>query len=395
MDVLARLDRTTDQIVGRADLLARLASNRPLRIKFGADCTGPELHLGNAVNLWMMRYLQDLGHVVVFLLGDVTSRIGDPTGRDRGRPALGRDEIERNAEAFLRQVTIVLRDDPAVLEIRRNSEWYDAMPSTALIDELGRLTHGRLIARDMFGDRIRDGREIAMHELIYPVLQGFDSVMLESDLTIVGSDQLFNETIARELQAKHGQVPQTVITSTITPGLAGGPKQSKSLGNYVGLAHDAAEKFGRLMTLNDDLVGRWARVYTELPRDVVDDLQRRADRGGVDARDAKLDLAEAIVARYHGAAAAGRVRREFLAVFSERHVPDNLPEIAVPGCLSLLELVALARPELSRSAARRLIAEGGARLNGTQLRDPYEAIEVRTGEVLRTGKRCWFRLRRS
>jgi tyrosyl-tRNA synthetase len=392
MDVLARLERTTDQIFGRDDLVARLASNRPLRIKFGVDCTAPDLHLGHAVNLWMMRYLQDLGHVVVFLLGDTTTGIGDPTGRSTTRPELGKDEIDRNAAAFLRQVTLVLRDTPDVLEIRRNSEWYEAMSSTALIAELSRVTHSRLVSRDMFQDRIRDGREIAMHEFVYPVLQGFDSVMLQADLTIVGSDQLFNETMARDLQAKRGQVPQTVITSTITPGLDGGPKQSKSLGNYVGLTHDAGDKFGRLMTLNDDLVGQWARVYTELPLGAVDELQRRADRGGRDARDAKLDLAEAIVARYHGPDEARRVRQDFLAVFSERQLPDAMPEVLVPSRLSALELVAAARPDLSGSAARRLIAEGGVRINGAQVRDPHGVVEVRTGDVLQAGKRRWSRL---
>lgn len=393
MDVLTRLARTTDQILGREDLVARLASGRRLRIKFGVDCTAPDLHLGHAVNLWMMRYLQDLGHVVVFLLGDVTTRIGDPTGRSTTRPALGEAEIQRNAEAFLKQVTIVLREDPEVLEIRRNSEWYATMSSPDLISELSRVTHGRLVSRDMFQERLRAGREIAMHEFIYPVLQGFDSVMLQSDLTIVGSDQLFNETMARDLQAKHGQVPQTVITSTITPGLDGGPKQSKSLGNYVGLTHSATEKFGRLMTLNDELVGRWARVYTELPLDDVDELQRRADLGGRDARDAKLDLAEAVVARYDGPAAARRARRDFQAVFSERRLPDALPEIVAPMHSSVLGLVALARPELTGSAARRLITEGGVRIDGVQCRDPRDGVVVRTGDVLQAGKRRWYRLR--
>lgn len=391
--VLAHLSRTTDQIFGREDLEARLASGRPLRIKFGVDCTAPDLHLGHAVNLWMMRYLQDLGHVVVFLLGDTTTRIGDPTGRSTTRPVLTHDQIERNAHAFLEQVTIVLRSDPEVLEIRRNSEWYDSMAITDLISELSLVTHSQLMSRDMFQSRLREHREIAMHELIYPVLQGFDSVALQSDLTIVGSDQLFNEAMGRELQSKQGQLPQTVITSTITPGLDGGPKQSKSLNNYVGLAQTAEDKFGRLMTLNDDLIGVWARVYTELPMDEVDELQRRAGGGGTAARDAKLDLAEAIVSRYHGATAARRARQAFLNVFSERRLPETMPELLIADSHpSVFDLVSAARPELSRSAARRLISEGGVRLNGAQQRDPQGQPDVRTGDVLQTGMRRWFSL---
>lgn len=394
-DVLTRLGRTTDQIFGREDLVARLASDRPMRIKFGVDCTAPDLHLGHAVNLWMMRYLQDLGHVVVFLLGDTTTRIGDPTGRRTTRTVLSPVDIERNAQAFLEQVTIVLRDDPEVLEIRRNSEWYDNMAITDLISELSLVTHGQLVSRDMFQSRIREQREIAMHELIYPILQGFDSVALQSDLTIVGSDQLFNETMGRQLQAKHGQRPQTVITSTITPGLDGGPKQSKSLNNYVGLAQPAEEKFGRLMTLNDDLLGVWALVYTELPIETVDELQRRASRGGSDARDAKLDLAETIVARYHGPAHADRARQDFLSIFSERNLPEEMAEVRVTAERpTVLDLVRLARPELTRSAARRLVNEGGVRINGSQVRDSWALVDVTAGDVLQTGKRRWFALTR-
>lgn len=391
--ILAHLGRTTDQIFGLDDLRDRLASGRRLRIKFGVDCTAPDLHLGHAVNLWMMRYLQDFGHVVIFLLGDTTTRIGDPTGRSTTRPVLTKDEIDRNAQAFLDQVTLVLRDDPDALEIRRNSEWYDQMAITDLIGQLSLVTHSELMSRDMFRKRLQEHREIAMHELIYPVLQGFDSVALESDLTIVGSDQLFNETMGRQLQSKHGQVPQTVITSTITPGLDGGPKQSKSLNNYVGLAQTADEKFGRLMTLNDDLIGIWAMVYTELPIEAVQDLEHRATGGGTNARDAKLDLAEAIVARYHGAPEAARARQEFLGVFSERRLPAAMPELGVETGLTIFDLVTAARPDLTRAAVRRLIVEGGVRLAGEQQQDPQIRPTMSTDDVLQTGKRRWFRLK--
>lgn len=391
--LLAALERTTDQIVGREDLLDRLREGRRLRIKFGVDLTAPDLHLGHAVNLWMMRTLQDHGHTVIFLLGDTTSRIGDPTGRSATRPVLTEQQIRDNADSFLEQVTRVLRTEPELLQIRRNSEWFDELGVAGLLAELSLVTHAHLISRDMFRSRLASGTEIAMHELLYPVLQGFDSVALESDLTIVGTDQLFNEAMGRELQVKHGQVPQTIITSIVTPGLDGGPKQSKSLGNYVGLCAEPEEKFGRLMTLQDELVGLWARVYTDLPLPAAEELGRRAEAGGAEARDAKLDLSEAVVARHDGAEAAHRSREEFLRVFSAREQPREMVSLPLPSApINALDLVTAARPELSRSEARRLLAGGGVELEGRRVTSPDEALTIVDAQVLRAGRRRWFRL---
>lgn len=391
--ILAELERTTDQIIGREDLLTRLREGRPLRVKFGVDLTAPDLHLGHAVNLWMMRTLQDHGHTVIFLLGDTTSRIGDPTGRSATRPVLTEQQIRENAASFLDQVTRVLRTEPELLQIRRNSEWFDEMGVAGLLSELSLVTHAHLISRDMFRSRISAGTEIAMHELIYPVLQGFDSVALNSDLTIVGTDQLFNESMGRELQVKHGQVPQTIITSAVTPGLDGGPKQSKSLNNYVGLCAAPEEKFGRLMTLQDELVGLWARVYSDLPLERTEELGRRALSGGAAARDAKLDLAEAIVSRHDGAPAARRSREEFLRVFSAREQPHEMAPLALRSpTMTALDLVTTARSELSRSEARRLLTGGGVDLDGRRLPDPEELLTLSPSQVLRAGRRRWFRL---
>lgn len=391
--ILAELERTTDQIIGREDLLTRLREGRPLRVKFGVDLTAPDLHLGHAVNLWMMRTLQDHGHTVIFLLGDTTSRIGDPTGRSASRPVLTEQQIRENASSFLEQVTRVLRSEPELLQIRRNSEWFDEMGVAGLLSELSLVTHAHLISRDMFRSRISAGTEIAMHELIYPVLQGFDSVALESDLTIVGTDQLFNESMGRELQVRHGQAPQTIITSTVTPGLDGGPKQSKSHGNYVGLCAAPEEKFGRLMTLQDELVDTWARVYSNLPLEQAEELGRRARSGGAAARDAKLDLAEAIVSRHDGAPAARRSREEFLRVFSAREQPHEMAPLALRSpTMTALDLVTTARSELSRSEARRLLTGGGVDLDGRRLPDPEELLTLSPSQVLRAGRRRWFRL---
>ncbi len=391
--ILDHFARTTEQIVGRESFVERLESGRPVRIKYGVDCTAPDLHLGHAVNLWLMRYLQDRGHRVIFLLGDVTTRIGDPTDRSETRPILTREEIDRNASAYLDQVTTVLRTDDDLLEVRRNSEWLEPLGVSGLLDVLALVTHGRLIARDMFADRIAAGADIAGHELIYPVLQGYDSFAMQSDLTIVGTDQLYNEMMGRHLQQKLAAEPQVVITTKITPGLDGGPKQSKSLGNYVGLTDSPTDKFGKLMRLLDPLIETYATVYSDLAADRIADLARQAAAGGREARDAKLAVAEAVVARYHGDEAATRERAAFLSLFSARELPDDLPTLPVDqDQLTVIELLRRARPEASRSELLRLIGQGGMSLNGAKLTDPEARTMINSGDVIKIGKRDRRRL---
>jgi tyrosyl-tRNA synthetase len=388
LSILDHFARTTEQIVGRDSFVERLESGRPLRIKYGVDCTAPDLHLGHAVNLWLMRHLQDHGHRVVFLIGDLTTRIGDPTDRSETRPVLSAEEINRNATAYLNQVTTVLRTDDDLLEIRRNSEWLEPLGVGGLLDVLALVTHGRLIARDMFAERIAAGADIAGHELIYPVLQGYDSFAMDSDLTIVGTDQLYNEMMGRHLQQRLGAEPQVVITTKITPGLDGGPKQSKSLGNYVGLVDSPQDKFGKLMRLLDPLIETYATVYSDLPEDRIADLARRAQLGGREARDAKLDVAEAVVTRYHGAETAARERAAFLSLFSARELPDDLPTLALDhDQLTVIELLRRARPDASRSELLRLTGQGGVSLNGTKLTDPDAPIMINAGDVIKLGKR--------
>jgi tyrosyl-tRNA synthetase len=394
--VVDRLRRTTDTIVGESELLERLASGRPLRIKYGVDCTAPDLHLGHAVNLWMMRQLQDLGHQVVFLLGDLTTRVGDPTGRSETRPLLSAAEIEANAQSFLEQVSLVLRTDPAVLEVRRNSEWYDGMRVAELLSLFGQVTHAQLMARDMFRERVAAGREIAVHELVYPVLQGYDSFAMRSDLTIVGSDQLFNEQLGRHFQQRLGAPPQAVITTTITPGIDGRAKQSKSLNNYIALTDTPRDKFGKLMSIPDSLVDSYARVYTELPLDTVAALGAAAAVGGPPARDAKLRLAAAVVTRYHGAGTARSELEAFNRTFSEGRQPTDIPDVVVGSpAATVLELLQAARPTDSKSELRRLIRAGAVTVDGTRADDPDQAVSVDPDVLLKSGRRTWHRIRRA
>lgn len=390
-DILAFFERTTEQFFSRDELREKLKSGKKLRIKYGVDVTAPTLHIGHAVNLWLMRYLQDKGHKVVFLIGDFTTRIGDPTGRSETRPVISREEIDANAAKFVEQAKMVLRfDDPKLIEVRRNSEWYDKMPVQELMNLLAMVTHARLISRDMFQLRIAEGKEIHMHEMIYPVLQGYDSVMVQSDLAIIGSDQMFNEMMGRFFQEKRGQKPQTVVTTTITPGTDGRHKQSKSLGNYIGLGHSPRDKFGRVMSIPDDLIDAYLRVYTDIP---LSEIDRWAEDKDLSPRDLKMKLAYAIVGRYHGHEAAVAERDWFVNTFSKGKVPDDIPTLGVyEPRLTVLELVALARKGKSKSDCRRLIKQGGVELNHEKLTHPDDPLVVKTNDILKTGKRSWFRI---
>jgi tyrosyl-tRNA synthetase len=388
--VIDRLRRTTDLIVGEDDLRERLDSGRPLRIKYGVDCTAPDLHLGHAVNLWMMRQLQDLGHRVVFLLGDLTTRVGDPTGRSTTRPVLSPEQIDANAASFLEQVSLVLRTDPEVFEVRRNSEWYDAMPVAELLTLFAQVTQAQLMSRDMFRDRVAAGREIAVHELVYPVLQGYDSFAMQSDLTIVGSDQLFNEQLGRHFQQRLGAPPQVVITTTITPGIDGRAKQSKSLNNYIGLTDSPRDKFGKLMSIPDSLVEAYARVYTELPLETVAAL---ADATGPAARDAKLRLAAAVVTRYHGAGTAKSELAAFRRTFTDRAQPAEIPTVTIthehPTVLDVLRAI---DPSASNSGLRRLVRQGAVAIDGRRCDDPTARLDLTAPTVVRSGPRAWHRV---
>ncbi len=392
-NLLGRFARTTEEVFSLQELQQILASGRQLRIKYGVDLTAPQLHIGHAVNLWMMRALQDLGHKVQFLIGDVTTRIGDPTGRNLLRPLIPKAEIEANAQAFMAQAGMVLRcDDPELYEVRRNSEWYERMSAAELMHLLSMVTHARLASRDMFRERMRHGQDVHMHEMIYPVLQGYDSFALQSDLTIIGSDQLFNELMGRFYQERLGQSPQVIITTKITPGIDGKAKQSKSLGNYIGLTHSPRDKFGRVMTLPDHLIISYLEVYTDVP---LEQIAEAAKRVVDEPMKCKLFLAHEIVRRYHGAESADREQEWFLQTFSARRTPVDIPEMLVElGELPAFDLVKrFFGTQKSHSEVRRLFEQGAVSLNGQVLRQTEQVVKVGDGDVLRVGKRTWFRLR--
>lgn len=388
--------RTTEEIFSTKELEEMLQQGKQLRIKYGVDVTAPYLHIGHAVNLWMMRELQDLGHKVIFLIGDFTTQIGDPTGKNKTRPVISKEDIERNTSEFIEQVKMVLRfDDPNLLEIRKNSEWYESMESSKLLKLMSLVTHSRLISRDMFQKRIADSTDIYMHELIYPILQGYDSVILESDLTIIGSDQLFNEMMGRFFQEKFGQRQQVIITTKITSGIDGAAKQSKSLNNYIGLGHSPRDKFGRVMRLPDSLIPIFFEVYTEVPEPKLKVFAEMTKSGPLEA---KKQLAMEIIKRYHGDEVAKKEREWFDNTFSRREVPADAPTITLASgkmqaLAILLQFFAEQKSRKSNREVRQLFLQGGVTLNGRKICDPMEILSLVDGDAFQTGKRNWFRVK--
>lgn len=389
---LSSFARTTDEIVSLAELKSLLSSGKKLILKFGADVTAADLHIGHAVNLWMYRELQDLGHKVVFLIGDFTTGIGDPSGRNKLRPVIGEEEIKKNAEEFIRQVKMVLRDDPEVFEIRRNSEWLGAMSAKDLLNLMSLVTNEHLRSRDMFRNRIAEGVPVYEHELIYPILQGYDSVALNADLTVIGTDQLYNEMMGRTLQEKFGQKAQVIITTKITPGIDGKEKQSKSIGNYIGLAHSPRDKFGRVMSIPDNLVATYFEVYTTVPMDEITSIMSRMEMAPMEC---KLRLAEEVVARYHGREVALAEREWFTSTFSRKQTPTEIPEVKVPTSpVTLIDaLRSCFGASKSRAELRRLILQNGVKVNDITAATPDQQLQIGEGGlVLKVGKRNWFKL---
>jgi len=391
--LLESLARTTDEIFSLNEFEELIDSKKKIRIKYGVDVTSPYLHIGHAVNLWMMRELQDLGHKVVFLIGDFTTQIGDPTGRNNTRPIIPQSEIDKNAEEFIRQAKMVLRfDDPDLLEVRRNSEWFSKYQLSEFLKLLSMVTHSRLISRDMFQRRIKNQEDIYLHEMIYPILQGYDSYVLESDLTIIGSDQLFNEMLGRFYQQRFGQKPQVIITTKITQGIDGKAKQSKSLDNYIGLGHSSRDKFGRCMKVPDELIMDYLKIYTKVPKEEISMIEKEVAN---DPMKWKKFLAEEIIKRYHDEASARSEREWFENTFSKKITPEDIPTIEVGGSQWIaIDLVnKYFDNSKSSSEVRRLFKQGAVSVNGENIPLFDADIAIVTGDVVKVGKRNWFKIK--
>ncbi|MCA1799047.1 MAG: tyrosine--tRNA ligase [Xanthomonadaceae bacterium] len=385
MDAFEEIRRGAAEILIEAELQQRLALGRPLRVKAGFDPTAPDLHLGHTVLLNKMRQFQDLGHEVIFLIGDFTGMIGDPSGRNATRPPLTPDEIQSNARTYEAQIYKVL--DPARTRVDFNSRWMGVMSAADLVRLAARHTVARLLERDDFSKRQAANQPIAVHELLYPIVQGYDSVALEADVELGGTDQKFNLLMGRQLQEAYGQKPQVVLMMPILEGLDGVQKMSKSLGNFVGIDEPPDEMFGKVMSISDELMWRWFELLSFRPLADIAKL-RQAVGDGLNPRDAKFELAAEIVDRFHGAGAGSGAQDGFVRRFSQGQLPDEVPEVAVTGApLKLPNLLKAAGLVASTSEALRLISQGAVRLDGERIDSADREFAAGDTVLAQVGKR--------
>lgn len=381
------LTRSVDEIISQTELEEALKGNRKLRIKFGVDVTSPDLHLGHAVVLRKLRQLQDLGHTVIFLIGDYTTKIGDPSGKKKTRPMLTDDEIAANVKTYLDQVGRIL--DVKKAEIRYNSEWLGKLTFGDLLGLASQFTVAQLIEREDFKNRLAEGSEVALHELLYPVMQAYDSVALEADVEFGGTDQRFNLLAGRQLQKKVGQRPQQVWMMKLMVGTDGEQKMSKSLGNYIGLTDEPVDMYGKVMSIPDPLIVAWYELATEVPLGAIDELKKSL-AAGANPRDAKASLAREIVRLWHGDGADIKAEEAWNQTFRDKSGPteDQIEELKTSG--KLIDALVEAGAAASRSEVRRLVEQNGVRLNGETVTDPEQAIKK--GDLINLGKTRFYRV---
>ena len=391
-NALEIIKRGVDELLIESEFAQKLAasekSGKPLRIKLGLDPTAPDLHLGHTVVLNKMRQLQDLGHTVIFLIGDFTSMIGDPSGRNITRPPLTREQIEQNAKTYFAQASLVL--DPARTEIRYNSEWCDQLGARGMIELSSRYTVARILEREDFSKRFKAGTPISVHELLYPLMQGYDSVALKSDLEIGGTDQKFNLLVGRELQKDYGQPQQCILTMPLLEGLDSVEKMSKSKGNYIGITEPGNTMFAKVMSISDVMMWRYYELLSFRPMAEIEKFKQEIE-GGRNPRDIKVLLAQEIVERFHSRQAA----EDALADFDNRArggIPDEIPEVALSGApLGIGQLLKQANLCPSSSEALRMVEQGGVRMDGVTISD--KGLKVDAGSfVLQVGKRKFARV---
>ncbi|HSA88851.1 MAG TPA: tyrosine--tRNA ligase [Burkholderiales bacterium] len=389
---LQTIRRGAEELIVEDELAKKLASGRKLRIKLGLDPTAPDLHLGHTVVINKLRDFQNLGHQVQFLIGDFTGMIGDPTGKNQTRPPLTREEIERNAKSYQEQVFKIL--DPEKTQILYNSEWSDKLGAEGMIRLAARYTVARLLERDDFSKRMKSSQPIALHELLYPLMQGYDSVAMKADVELGGTDQKFNLLVGRELQKQYGQEPQCILTMPLLEGLDGKEKMSKSLGNYVGIAEPPQEIFGKLMSISDELMWRYIDLLSfESPATLQ--KWKLEVAGGGNPRDIKARFAREIVARFHSREAATRAEEQFRSRFREGELPEDLPEItlkAPTGGVLIAQLLKQANLTPSTSEAQRMIDQGGVKLDGERVSDKGLKIPAGRTVVAQVGKRKFARI---
>ena len=386
-EALELIRRGCDELIVEDELAKKLATGRPLRVKLGLDPTAPDLHLGHTVVINKLRHFQSLGHQIQFLIGDFTGMIGDPTGKNQTRPPLTREEILQNATTYREQAFKIL--DPDKTEILFNSEWSDKLGAEGMIRLAARYTVARMLERDDFGKRYRANQPIAIHEFLYPLMQGYDSVAMKADVELGGTDQKFNLLVGRELQRDFGQEPQVIVTTPLLEGLDGVNKMSKSLGNYVGITESPQEIFGKLMSISDGLMWRYIELLSFEPTDAIRRWRDEVNAGR-NPREVKVLLAKEIVARFHGPGAAREAEAAFEQRFRHGQLPEDIPQVTLVGAddgLAVVQALKQAGLSASTTEALRMIEQGGVRLDGTRIEDRARRIARGETVVAQVGKR--------
>ena len=389
---LQELVRGTDEVLPEDGLEAKLKLGRPLVVKAGFDPTAPDLHIGHTVLINKMRQFQEFGHEVVFLIGDFTGMIGDPSGKNATRPPLSPDEVKANAETYEAQIFKIL--DEKTTRIEFNSSWMGDVDAAGLIKLASHHTVARMLERDDFSKRYTNGQPISIHEFLYPIVQGYDSVALKADVELGGTDQKFNLLVGRQLQQDYGQEPQIVVTMPLLEGLDGVQKMSKSLGNYVGITDAPGEMFGKIMSISDDLMWRYFELLSFRTLDDIADVRNRVD-DGLNPRDAKFELALELVERFHDVKAAAAAKDEFVARFQQGAMPEEMPELTLAskdGRLGIAHLLKNAGLVSSTSEAFRMIKQGAVRVDGVRVEDGSLEIDAGTTNVYQVGKRKFSRV---
>jgi len=387
-EALARIKRGCDELIVEEDMVRKLKTGRPLRIKLGLDPTAPDLHLGHTVVINKLRHFQDLGHQVQFLIGDFTGMIGDPTGKNQTRPPLSREQILENAQSYRAQMSKIL--DPDKTQVMFNSEWSDKLGAEGMIRLASRYTLARLLERDDFSKRYKGGQAIAVHELLYPLMQGYDSVAMKADVELGGTDQKFNLLVGRELQRTYGQEPQCILTMPLLEGLDGKEKMSKSLGNYVGIAEPPQEQFGKLMSISDELMWRYIDLLS------FSSQSEKMKWKDEHPRDVKVRFAKEIVARFHSQEAAAAAEADFDSRFRRGETPEDIPKVTLHASaegLPITQVLKQANLVPSSNEAQRAIEQGGVKIDGERASDRALRLKPGASVVIQVGKRKFARVR--
>jgi tyrosyl-tRNA synthetase len=388
---LELIRKNTVDFIGADELYRRAQAGKPLRIKYGADPSAPDLHLGHYVPISKLKQFQDMGHTIVFIIGDFTASIGDPTGRSKVRKALTSEQIKKNAKTYFEQVGKVL--DLNKTEIRYNSEWSTVLSMNELLTMMAHFTLSQILERDDFTKRFTSQTPIFLHEFMYPLMQAYDSVAIKADLELGGSDQLFNFLLARELQIFYGQKPQSVLTMPLLVGTDGANKMSKSLGNYVGLTEDPVQMFGKIMSIPDDLILPYYRLILQSEETVLHDIQSNIQQGH-NPMEFKLDLATKITKKFYSSEEAKNASDHFIKVHSKKEIPIDIPEISIDTSIpvKIFEFITEHQMAPSKSEAKRIITGGGVSINGDKISDPFTEITFSKGDIVKVGKRKFLKI---